>query len=298
MRSARTDRREPAASTRASAVGRVAGTAALALLLLVVLAGCASGSADDARLGQARDAATDPDLPRQQATRTAERFFPKTPTPTPAPPPLPTLGELVMTVGLAAGDAPQGSFLSVPADPGNVFAAALLNGVREGQVVSAVWVDAARNEVDTTRVEIDEDADQRWVALPFNAVGGVPPGEYAVYLFVGERRLSSLLFQVGPPGSGGQQLPPRPENPNADRGGPGEVPNQRGGQPNQRDGAAPGTDPNSQGPDYGQPPAQNQQRQQNQGQDPNPQQPPAQVVTDPGVVPDQGAGEWMPTPAP
>jgi hypothetical protein len=41
-----------------------------------------------------------------------------------------------------------------------------------------------------------------------------------------------------------------------------------------------------------------QQQQQNQGQDPNAQQPPAQVVTDPDVVPDQGAGEWMPTPAP
>ncbi|MDP9364446.1 MAG: hypothetical protein M3Q10_09530 [Chloroflexota bacterium] len=266
----------------------------LALLLVAILSACAAGTADEARVGQARDAATDPDLPRQQSTRTAERFFPKTPTPTPAPPPPPTLGELVVTLGLDAGDAPQGSYLSVPADAGNVFAAALLNGVREGEVVSARWVDAAGNSVDTSRVEIDQDADQRWVALPFGAAGGVGPGEYAVYLYVGERRLSSLLFQVGPAGSGGQMLPARPENPNADRGGPGEVPNQRGGQPNQRDGGATGADPNAQGPDYGAPPAQNQQ---NPGQDPNAQQPP-QVVTDPAMVPEQGTGEFVPTPAP
>ena len=300
MRSARTGRRDPETDPThvphpvAFPAERRALTALCSgLLLLVVLTACASGSAEEARLGQARDAATDPDLPRQQATRTAERFFPKTPTPTPAPPPLPTVAELVMTVGFG-GDAPQGRYASVPADAGTVYAAALLNGVHDGQVVAASWVDAVGGTVNTSRVEIEADAGQRWVGLPLDLNGALAPGEYAVYLFVGERRLGSLLFQITPAGSGPQMLSDLPANPVMDRGGPGEVPNQggrsgagedqnrRGGQGNQGNQDGQGVDPNGQDPLYGeQAPPQDQWSQE-----------PAPVIVD------QGAGQWVPTATP
>lgn len=191
--------------------------------LLATLSGCATGRVEEARGGQARDAATDPSLPPQQATRTVERFFPTPERPTPTPLPMPTLGELVVTIGVDGGGAPQGSYAAVPADAGTVYAAALLGYTWDGQIVSARWVDATGITVNTVRVEIDGDATQRWVALPLGSPGSVALGEYAVYLYVGERRLSSLLFQVSPAGSGGVLLPPRPENPSADRGGPGET---------------------------------------------------------------------------
>lgn len=178
----------------------------------LLLAGCAGGTVNEARLGQARDAEVTPRLDQQQATFTAAEFFPPTPTPTPVPPPPPTVESLVVTLSVGAGDVPQGSFASVPSDAGTVFAGALLNGLQAGQEIEAVWTDMFGNEVGTSRVAVEVDAGQQWVALPLR-IGGLPPGDYAVYLFGQDRRLASLVFVVGPPGSGAQQFPPPPDNP-------------------------------------------------------------------------------------
>ena len=308
MCSARTDRPGPAGNEKAppeSPAGggtRVDGRipaehaspaglthAVLSLALLALLTGCASGVAEEARQGQARDAANAPGLPLQQATRTVERFFSPTPTPSPAPPPAPTLESLVITLGLAGGDAPQGSYASVPADARTVYAGALLNGVHAGQVVAARWVDAAGGTVGTSRVEIGDDGGQRWVALPLDLYGSLVPGEYAVYLFVGKQRLSSLVFQITPPGTGPQMLPELPANPSVDRGGPGSIPNQGGAagseDPRRRDNRGDeGLDPNSQDPMYGDPGlAQDQWAEE-----------PAPVIVDAGVALPAETGDFVP----
>ena len=195
-----------------------------------LLAACAGGSAEEARRGQARDAAATAELPERQATRVAERFFPLTPTPAPTPPPVPTLESLVITLGFA-GDAPQGSYASIPADAA-MSAGALLNGLFAGQVVTAAWTDGAGNNVGSTRVEITADTGRQWVALPLN--GSLPPGEYAVYLFVGERRLGSLVFGVTAPGTGPQLLPDPPANPQVQPEAPAGPPNEGAGEPGRR----------------------------------------------------------------
>jgi len=319
MRLARTDRH----AQPADAIGRTAGSSAnpiagrggdrrrvgaafalLALSLLVILTGCAGSSAQEARRGQARDAASSPTLPRAQATRTTQRFFPTATPSKPTPPPLPTLGSLVITLGLGGDGSPQGSYASVPADAGTAYAAALLKGVYEGQIAAARWVDATGLTLTTSKFEVESNADQSWVGLPLTLNGSVAPGEYAVYLFVGERRLGSLLFRIDPAGTGGQLLPDPPLDPQADRGGHGQPPPGEGGQQTPGAGGQPvqGGQPTAAGgqgvqdPLYGVPSG---------APTPYPGdvpvvQEPVPVETDPGFVPVDPAtgGEWVPTQTP
>jgi hypothetical protein len=319
MRSARTDRpagpvdalasaERPTLPSPPRATGRrrLGATSALVgLALLVLLAACAGSSAQEARRGQARDAASSPVLPKAQATRTSQRFFPTATPPKPTPPPLPTLGSLVITLGLGGDGSPQGSYASVPADAGTAYAAALLRDVYDGQVAAARWVDAAGGTWATSKVEIEADADQTWVGLPLTLNGAIPPGEYAVYLFVGERRIGSLLFRIDPVGSAGQLLPEPPLDPQADRGGPGQPPPGQGGQQTPGAGGQPiqgGLTPapaDGQGvpaPLYGEPGAAPTAY---PGQVP-PAQEPVPVEPDPGFVPADPAtgGEWVPTQTP
>ena len=319
MRSARTGRPAPAADAPPETVAApgakprlparrfesrkslaLASYAFACLAVLATLAACAGGSAQEARRGQQRDAAASPNLPREQATRTAQRFFPKTPTPKPTPPPPPTLGSIAMTLGLGGDGAPLGAYASVPADAGTAYVAAFLQGVAEGQVVAARFVDAFGGTVGTSNVEIESDAEASWVGLPLTLNGALPAGEYGVYVFVGERRIGSLLFRIDPPGTGGTLLADLPQNPQADRGGPNQpVPGPTGrqtpgagGQPIQggQVPAQPGQQPIS--GEYGVPTAY-------PGQVPVPQDP-VPVVTDPGAVPpaEGTTGEWVPTQTP
>lgn len=226
MRSARTDPRSPAtdrcrrpsASTsgrlgRCLRRGSIVWVAVSATLLLSVA--CGGGSVNEARLGQARDAESSPELDPQQATYTATQFFPPTPTATPGPPQPPTLESLVVALNVGAGDAPAESLASVPADSGVVYASALLNQLAAGQQIEAVWTDMFGTEVGAAEREVAVDAGQQWVSLPFEMNGRLAPGDYAVYLFADDRRLGSLVFVVGPPGSGAQAFPPPPSHPQA-----------------------------------------------------------------------------------
>ena len=269
MRSARTgrpDRESRAATTapvvppsvlpidrlRCSNATRVGIWLLASMALLLTITACSSGSAKEARRGQERDAAVTPILPADQATRTAQRFFSPTPTPSPAPPPAPTLGSLTITLGNDGSGAPQGNYASLPSDTGTAYVTALLYGVSRDQMISARWNDAYGSAIDTPRVEIGNDAAQMWVSLPLGLNGSLPPGEYVVYLFADERRLGSVVFSLTGPGTGPQLFAELPANPQADRGGPGDLPGPVGQDPNRRrnqEGTT--TDPDSQEPMYG-----------------------------------------------
>lgn len=184
---------------------------------LVVLTACASGNADEAERGQAREAAASPVLAGAQATSTARQFAQPTPKPTKGPPPPPTLERLVITTGLGGDNAPQGSLASVPATAGTVYADALLHDLRDGQVIGASWTNGSGAVVSTSTVEVERDAAQGWIALPLGLNGSLAPGEYAVFLFANERRLSSVVFGVTG-GGGPQAFAEPPANPSVDRG--------------------------------------------------------------------------------
>lgn len=222
MRSDRIDHRPAPASTSRAAdqpsrrrVERGRVGMLIALTAVILLAGCNSGSMNEARQSQEFDAVETPQLAAQQSTWTANAFSSPTGTPPPPTPLPPTLETLVVTLGVGPDGAPSGSYLSIPTDAGTAYAAGRLRDVRAGQKVSATWTDGFGNVVGSFEVEIAADAAEQWVAVPLQLNGGMGMGEYAVYLFGGGRQLGSLAFMITGPGSGAQLLPDPPANPQA-----------------------------------------------------------------------------------
>ena len=189
---------------------RLRALAGVALLALVVLSGCSSGMATDARRDEARDASLPDKLASDQATRTAQRYFPPTSTPGTVEPDPAALEELVITFGFRSDGTPDGSYESVPAGVGTVYAAARVSGVSVGQVVTAVVTDAWGNDLARPRVTIDPGAADRWLALPIGVGGNVAPGEYGVYVEIDEQVVGSLAFGITGQGSSAQLLPEAP----------------------------------------------------------------------------------------
>ncbi|MCA9879184.1 MAG: hypothetical protein KC442_15440, partial [Thermomicrobiales bacterium] len=192
---------------------RLRGLVALALLALVVLTGCSSGMATDARRDEARDAGLPEKLANDQATRTAERYFPPTATPGTRTPDPAAVEELVITFGFRSDGTPDGSYVSVPAGVGTVYAAVRVSGVSAGQTVDAIVTDAWGNDLARPSVTIDPGPAERWLAMPVAVDGNVPPGQYGLYVEIDQRVVGSLAFGVTGPGSSAQLLPEAPANP-------------------------------------------------------------------------------------
>jgi hypothetical protein len=172
----------------------------LALICVALLvAGCSSGNAREAERGQVRQASEEARVPELQATYSAEFFDPGTPTPDQTSVTLPTLDRLVLTRNLTA-NGPGEELASIPADAGTVYAGARLHGVARGVVVGAIW----RNEQGTvysTETTLERDAAETWVGLSLPRDGGLPPGSYAVVIYViaGDEEpvgLNSLVFEI------------------------------------------------------------------------------------------------------
>lgn len=186
---------------------------------LIALTGCASGNVNEARRGAAADLEGTPTLAQLQATRVAQQFKPATPVGTPDTRPMPTIEALVITLGLAPGNAPREQYAAVPADAPTVYADALMHDLRGGQTVTAEWVNASGNLIATSEASVPNDAAQAWVALPMQLAGSVPPGDYAVFVDVDGHLIDSLVFRVASPGTA-QVLAPLPSNPQITDGDP------------------------------------------------------------------------------
>ncbi len=185
----------------------------VALMLVLVLGGCSSGAVQEVRTDQARDAGLPQQLAAEQATRTVERYFPATATPAATEAPRPALGDLMMTFGFRPDGTPDGSYESVPAGAGTVYAAARLANLSVGQQVRGVVTDRWGNDVAAPELTVDPGASDRWVALPIGLPAELVPGEYGVFVFVDDQMLGSLAFGVTGPGSSAQLLPEQPANP-------------------------------------------------------------------------------------
>ena len=182
-------------------------------LLCLVLTACSSGAARDAARDEARDAGRPEVLAAEQATRTVQRYFPATATPAANEPPAPALGALAVTYGFRPDGTPDGTYASVPAGSGTVYAAAKLSGLAPGQIVSAIVEDAWGNEIAKPEVRIDAGPAERWLALPIPLSPDIAPGAYGLYVFSADRTLGSLAFGVTGVGTSAQLLPEAPANP-------------------------------------------------------------------------------------
>lgn len=176
------------------------------LLSAVLLAGCASGSAEDARRAEERQADRGVLLPQQQATANAARFAPGTATALPTLPPMPVLESLVLTLNVDGTGAPQGAYGGIPSDAGRVYAAALLNDLQPGQQVTATLRLPDDTVLLSSAFDVTAPADRAWVALPLDMNGTLAAGDYALWLAVDDRSLNSLVVQVTGYGTAPRQL--------------------------------------------------------------------------------------------
>lgn len=190
-------------------------TATVSLLPVAVLVGCGGGAAGDARRAQERDAERTPQMPVQQATRIAQRYFPGTATPGPEAPLYPFVGQLAVTVAVNPDGSPQGAYASIPVDAGVVYASARLHDAVAGQRITAVWTDQYGNLLGEQAVDLEGGGDPRWVALPLSLAPGSAVGPCAVWLYADEWRIGSIAFQLTGPGTAPQVYSELPANPQA-----------------------------------------------------------------------------------
>jgi hypothetical protein len=198
------------ATPRIERAGRIVS---VLLLAAVILTGCSSGNARDTAREKAKDAGLPEVLAAEQATHTAEKYFPSTSTPAPTEPPAPAMSELVITFGFRSDGTPDGSYASVPAGAGTAYAAAHVVDLSAGLVIRAVVTDGWGNEIARPEVTITPGAVDRWIALPIGLPADLAPGEYGVFVLSGDRTLGSLAFGVTGAGSSAQLLPDAPVNP-------------------------------------------------------------------------------------
>jgi len=162
-------------------------------VLILTLAGCATGSADEAHIAETREATQGAVLPEVQATNIVKEFFKPTSTPLPTMTPAPTLATLTLATQIGSDNRPLNEPGSVP-QGSQVYAVAELHDLSEGQTVTAVWTTSSGGEVGRSQVPVDRSLSATWVPLQW--VANVGYGNYAVYIYVDDKLLNSLVFTV------------------------------------------------------------------------------------------------------
>jgi len=170
----------------------LSGFWALAVLGLT-LAGCATGQMEEARDAETREAPRGAILDDVQATNVVKEFFKPTATPLPTSTPLPTLATLTLATQIGSNNQPVNEVGAV-GQGARVYAVAEIHDLREGQTVTAVWTTAQGGEVGRSEVPVDRSLGSAWVPLEWTANVGF--GNYAVYVYVDDRLLNSLVFHV------------------------------------------------------------------------------------------------------
>ena len=166
-------------------------------ILLVTLAGCASGTADDARRFESQEAESTQQVPAAQSTQLAEQFLKPTATPLATMTPIAGLSDLAVTTSVGPSGEPTGELRTVPAFLNQtIYLVARLSDVGPGAVVSATWRDRDNNPLLTSEVSAPVGQGPFWVALPFSPNGTIGPGIYSMAVYVNGSFLESVAFQV------------------------------------------------------------------------------------------------------
>ena len=193
MRSAATGRREPTPEHFWTRRRRAILSGWAASLLLVTLVGCATGSVEEARVAETREATRAAIVADVQATNVVKEFFPPTSTAEPTRTPLPTLATLTLATQIGSNNQPSNEVESV-SQGSSIYAVAELHNLQSGQKVIAVWKTLDGGEVGRSEVPVDRGLGAAWVPLQWTV--NVGPGSYAVHVLVDDRELNSLVFRV------------------------------------------------------------------------------------------------------
>jgi hypothetical protein len=164
------------------------------LLLVVTLAACGTGNADESRFYEEQEATQQSSVPEVQATTTA-RFFSGTPDAQPTPTPRPVLAELTLATSIDGSGAPQNRVTSASAQ-GTIFVAARIHDLTGGTNYVAVLGRTDNSEIARSEQSPDRSAQNAWVSFPFAINGTIPGGEYAVFIYADGTLLGSIVFSL------------------------------------------------------------------------------------------------------
>ncbi len=168
-----------------------------ALCLLVSLAGCASGSAEDSRRFQHQEAEQEQVLAGAQATQLAEHFASPTSSPEPSVTPHARISDLALASSISGDGSPNGTIRSVPAyATQTVYAVARISDIQPGQVVTAAWRNKDGTVLLSSEIAPQPSASPQWISFPVQFGQVLSPGTYSVAIFVDNDLLESLVFQA------------------------------------------------------------------------------------------------------
>ncbi len=171
----------------------------LALIALVlVVAGCSTGTASDSRRFQAQEAEVTPQLPGAQATHFAQTFGTPDASPLPSVTPRAAISDLVLATSVNGDGSPGNTTQSVQANTNQtIYAVARIANIQPGQVVSALWRTEDKSVVTWVDQTPAPSSAPQWVSFPFQFGGGLARGTYSVAIVIGEELLESISFTVG-----------------------------------------------------------------------------------------------------
>lgn len=165
--------------------------------LVVLLVGCASGSAEDSRRFEYQEAEQEQVLPGAQATQLAEHFASPTSSPEPSVTPRPRISELALASSVSGDGSPNGTIRSVSAyGTQTVYAVARISNIQPGQVVTAAWRNKDGTVILSSEIAPQPSASPQWISFPVQFGQVLSPGTYSVAIFVGNDLLESLVFQA------------------------------------------------------------------------------------------------------
>jgi hypothetical protein len=174
--------------------GKLVRIGACGCLVAILLGACANGDAEEAHIAETREATRGAILPGVQATNIVEEYFPPTATPGATETPLPTLAALNLSSGVGANNQPTNEMESVR-QGATFYAVAQIYHLRAGETITAVWTRDDGTEIDRVSVPVSKDSSGEWVPFQLSAAG-VGGGTYAVYIYVDNVLLNSLVFDV------------------------------------------------------------------------------------------------------
>jgi hypothetical protein len=172
---------------------------------VLVLTGCASGTANEAERAQRRAASEPAILAERQATANAAPFAASTPSAAPTSTPTIRVWALGLALELGADNAPRQMIGTVPSNAGSVYAVIEVEGVPPGTTLTATWlVNAPRPEDRTVLATVDQTIShpgRQWVAFSFSLDGTLSPGAYALVVESQDEALGTLGIEVTNPGT-------------------------------------------------------------------------------------------------
>jgi hypothetical protein len=163
----------------------------LALLMVSVLASCATGNKREASFYESRDATVQSQMPEVQATTTA-RFFGGTPTAIATYPPVPALAELTLATSVGGDGSPQNRVKD--ASGGTLYVSARIRNIVAGEVYTAVWGRPDGTEIERVDKTAGSSGNIGWISFDWPSAGSQGPGEYAVFIYSGSNMLGSVVF--------------------------------------------------------------------------------------------------------